>query len=357
MASVRAVAEAAGVSIATVSRVLNQDPAVTPATRDSVLSVIHRIGYRKPQEPLLTRTIGFAYTQSQTLASGYDAAVFDGVVRGCEEARFDVLVLNMARELQPNETYSQYFRRKNVRGVILRTTEATRAECERIAAEGVPHVVISERFDAPNVCYIDADSKAESRRAFEYLFALGHRRIAFGMHNVPDRDHIDRFEAYRSALESHGLPFDERLVYRQPSTLAGGATIVTILRSMPNAPTAIFLADPVLALGAVKRAHEIGVRIPGDLSIIGFDDTDVRFAVHPTLTAVCQNASLLGVQAARWLTRGENHVPLRRTVPTFFEINASVGPGPGGIASEAASPGTLVNESNGQRPLLKGVST
>lgn len=355
MASVRAIAEAAGVSIATVSRVLNQDPAVTPATRDSVLSVIHRIGYRKPQEPVAPRTIGFAYTQAQTLASGYDAAVLDGVVRGCEEARFDVLVLNMSREMHPEESYSQYFRRKGVRGVILRTTEATRTECERVAAEGVPHVVISERFESPKVCYIDADSKGESRRAFEYLFALGHRRIAFGMHNVPDRDHIDRFEAYRSALESHGIPYDDRLVYRQPSTLPGGATIVTILRSMPNAPTAIFLADPVLALGAVKRAHEIGVRIPGDLSIIGFDDTDVRFAVHPTLTAVCQDASLLGVEAARWLTRGVFHSPLRRTIPTYFEVNASVGPGPQGATLDAGTPtAAAIHAGNIQK--LKGVS-
>src|SRR5262249_7225787 len=146
--------------------------------------------------------------------------------------------------------------------------------------------------------------------------------------NVPDRDHIDRFEAYRSALEAHGITYDGRLVYRHPSTLAGGATIITMLRSLQNAPTAVFFADPVLALGAVQRAHGFGVRIPADLSIIGFDDTDMRFAVHPTLTAVCQDASLLGVEAARWLTRGTHSEPFRRTIPTFFEINASVGPGP-----------------------------
>lgn len=329
MASVRRIAEEAGVSIATVSRVLNDDPVVRQTTRDSVLSVMRRVGYRRPRPiAAASRVIGFAYTQKRTLAHAFDAAVFDGIVRGCEETHFDVLVLNMAREMLPEETYTNYFRRKNVRGVILRTAEATRMECERIAAEGVPHVVISERFDSGNVSYIDGDSKAECQRAVEYLIALGHRRIAFAMHNVPDRDHVDRFEAYRRALEVHGIRYDARLVFRHPSTLAGGATVVTMLRSLSDAPTAIFIADPVLALGAVKRAHELGVRIPDDLSIVGFDDTDMRFAVHPTLTAVCQDASLLGVEAARWLTRGSFAEPLRRTIPTFFEINASVGAGP-----------------------------
>ena len=338
MSSVRTIAEEAGVSIATVSRVLNDDPAVRPATRDSVLSVMRRVGYRRQRMGAVsTRVIGFAYTQQRTLAHAFDAAVFDGIVRGCEEAHFDVLVLNMARELRADETYSQYFRRKNVRGVILRTAEATRAECERIAAEGIPHVVISERFDAPNVSFIDGDSKAECRRAVEYLITLGHRRIAFAMHNVPDRDHVDRFEAYRAALESHAIRYDDRLVYRHPSTSAGGATIMTMLRSLTDSPTAIFFADPVLALGAVKRAHELGVQIPRDLSIIGFDDTDMRLAVHPTLTAVCQDASLLGLEAARFLTRGSFSEPLRRTIPTFFEINASVGPGPGADSNGPAS--------------------
>lgn len=336
MASVRAIAEQAGVSIATVSRVLNDHPVVKPTTRDSVLSVMQRVGYRRDRRvPVSSHAIGFAYTQQRTLAYSFDAAVFDGVVRACEEAHFDVLVLNMCREKRADETYAEYFRRKNVRGVILRTAEATREVCERIAAEGFPHVVISERFDSGNVNFIDGDSKAESQRSVEYLIALGHRRIAFAMHNIPDRDHIDRFEAYRAALEAHGIPYDSRLVYRHPSTLAGGATIMTMLRSLSDAPTAVFLADPVLALGAVKRAHELGMRIPTDLSIIGFDDTDMRFAVHPTLTAVCQDASLLGVAAARWLTRGVYHEPFRRTIPTFFEINASVGPGPDAMAVTA----------------------
>lgn len=335
MASVRVIAEEAGVSIATVSRVLNNDPAVKGRTRAAVLSVANRVGYLRHREREIPHSIAFTYTQDRTLAHPFDAAVLEGAVRGAERARIDVMVLSLQRDKRQEESYTEYFRRKSVRGVVLRTAAATRDICRAIADEGFPHVVISDRFEESNVNFIDGDSKSESRRAVEFLISLGHQRIAFGMHNVPDRDHFDRFEAYREALEHAGLAFDERLVFRQPATLAGGATIMTVLLSNPQRASAIFLADPALAVGAVNKAHELGARIPDDLSVVGFDDTDMRFGVHPTLSAVCQDAEVLGFEAARWLSGDEQALGLRKIVPTYLEINGSTGAVPGGLGGPA----------------------
>lgn len=328
MASVRSIAEKAGVSIATVSRVLNDDPAVTPRTRDAVMQVIDRSGYSVRVRKVAGATLGFAYTQKRTLAVPYDAAVFEGVVRGAEESRWDVMLVSFQRDKRRDESFTQFFQRKGVRAVVLRTAAATRDVCQQIADEGFPHVVISERFDSPDVNYIDGDSKGETHRAIDYLISLGHRRIAFGMHNVPDRDHFDRFEAYQAALAEHGIAYDGKLVCRHPATLAGGGTILTLLVNRPERPTAVFFADPILAIGAMRRAQELSLRVPADMSIVGFDDTDARFSTCPVLTAVCQDASMLGVEAARWLTRGAWRMPFRKTIPTYFEINGSVGPGP-----------------------------
>lgn len=339
MSSVRVIAEQAGVSIATVSRVLNNDPAVKGQTREAVLSVASRVGYLRAREREMLHTIAFTYTQDRTLSHPFDSAVLEGTVRGAERAHMDVMVLSLQRDKRPDESYSAYFRRKGVRGVVLRTAAATRATCQAIADEGFPHVVISDRFDSPRVNFIDCDSKADSRRAVEFLISLGHKRIAFGMHNVPDRDHFDRLEAYREALEQAGLEIDERLVFRQPATLAGGATIMTVLLSSPQRPSAIFLADPALAVGAVNKAHELGVRIPDDLSVIGFDDTDMRFSVHPTLSAVCQDADVLGYEAARWLCGEEKSANLRKIIPTYLEINGSTGAVTGGNSGPAANKG------------------
>jgi len=104
----------------------------------------------------------------------------------------------------------------------------TRSVCNTIADEGFPHVVISERFDEPNVCSIDCDSKPDSIRAVEYLIGLGHERIAFGVHNVSDLDHLDRYYGYVEALERNGIEVDEGLIFRQPFTIAGGAAIMQL---------------------------------------------------------------------------------------------------------------------------------
>jgi DNA-binding LacI/PurR family transcriptional regulator len=100
---------------------------------------------------------------------------------------------------------------------------------------------------------------------------------------------------------------------------------------MHEPPTALFFADPLLAIGALKKSHELGVRIPQDLSIVGFDDTDMRFSVHPTLTAVCQDARGLGYEAGTYLTSmltSSTRLRFRKTAPTFFEIHDTTGAPP-----------------------------
>jgi DNA-binding LacI/PurR family transcriptional regulator len=329
MASYNQIAAQAGVSITTVSRALNNDPAVNAETRRRVLAIANRAGYVATMGRRVTTQIGFAYTGEASLSHAFDAALLEGITRGTNKCRFDVVIVDLQRDKQPEESYTQFFMRRGVRGIILRTYADTRSACEAIAAEGFPHVVIADRFDAPEVNFIEGESKTDSIRAVEYLIDLGHRRIGFGMHNVTDRDHIDRLEGYKTALGRHGLAYDEGLVFRQHWSLAGGATALKMAVSMANPPTAIYFADPMLAIGAVKMCHELGVRIPVDISIIGFDDTDLRFSVHPTLTAVCQDARGLGYEAGFYLSHrlsGASGERLRKTVPTYFEIHKTTGP-------------------------------
>ncbi|MGE3180624.1 MAG: LacI family DNA-binding transcriptional regulator [Phycisphaerae bacterium] len=326
MASVRSIAQRSGVSIATVSRVLNNDPAVHPDTRAKVLAAAEAGGYAKLRPRPRSLRIGLVYTQEMTIAHPYDSAVLAGIVRAGSEQNTDVVIMGLERDKAREERYAQYFQRKGVDGVAIRTMEATRNVCESIANENIAHVVISERFEASKVCYIDGSSGSETRRAVEYLISLGHERIAFGMHNVADRDHLDRLEGYQAALREHGLPVDEKLILRQPFTLSGGATLLKLLLSMADRPTAVVLADPLLSVGAVREAQALQVNIPQDLSIVGFDDTDVRHGIFPTLSAVCQDAESLGYDAGRWLLQriaDPSIAPLRRTIPTFFEINGS----------------------------------
>lgn len=330
--SVRRIAAEAGVSIATVSRVLNNDPAVRPETREKVLAVANRVGYVPTMGRRVKTLIGFGYTSEMSLSHRFDATLLEGIVSGADEARFEVVIANLHRDKKTDESYTQFFMRKAIRGIILRTNAESRDVCQTIADEGFPHVVIAERFDSENVNFIEGDSYPDSLRAVEYLISLGHRKIAFGQHNIPDRDHEDRMQGYRDALAKHDIPVRDDYIFEYPWTMAGGATVMEMMMNMNDRPTAIYFADPMLAVGAMKKAVESGVNVPGDISIIGFDDTDVRFSVHPTLTAVCQDAAALGFEAASWLTghlTSKTTDRLQKRVPTFFEINQSTAPPPG----------------------------
>lgn len=330
MSSVRQIAAAAGVSIATVSRVLNNHPDVDPKTRDRILTALNKVKYTPRVGRRITNVVGMVYLGEtiRWVPNGFDSAVLSGVFRGVREQRYDIKIIDPTRDKQPDENYSQFFFRKGVRGVLLRTVESTRHICEAVAAEGFPHVVIADRYDAPAVNYVYADSRVESRHAIEHLLHLGHRRIGIAMHAVHDTDHSDRLAGYADALRAAGIGPDPSLTVEMQASLEGGANAITRLLSMPSPPTAIYFADPLATVGGLRRALEIGVRVPQDLSIVGFDDGDIRVQTFPAFTAVCQDAEALGFDAALWLSRLLNKEvtgPFRRANSTRLDIRSTTG--------------------------------
>ena len=328
MANVRDIAKNIGVSVATVSRALNDRPNVRPDTRQLVMAEASRVGYELVRRPTNTNVIGLVYTayQGRVDYGGFDAALIGGILRGVQEQRFDVNIISMHRDKLPKEDYTSFFRRKGVMGVILRTFTTTRQICEVIAEEGFPAIVVADRFENENVNFICTESRRDSERAVEHLIYLGHRRIGLCVHCGRDTDHEDRRQGYQDALAKHGINGDPALIVDLIADMSGGANTINMFLSMPDPPTAIFFTDPLATLGALHRCRELGIRVPEDLSIIGFDDSDVRHHAFPTFTAVCQDASALGFEAAHWLTRsiagygGESH---RHMLQTTFEINQS----------------------------------
>jgi DNA-binding LacI/PurR family transcriptional regulator len=327
MSSVRQIAKNMRLSAATVSRALNNHPEISAQTRDRVLKVANEIGYYSSIGKRVATNIALAFTSDAYLTE-FDNLLLAGIMRGVAEQGFDVTLLNLQRDKTSDETYTQFFMRKGVRAAVLRTFTHSRDVCEEIAREDFPAVVVAERFDNPKVNCIYSDSGPESRRAVEHLLNLGHRRIGFMMNHLPDRDHTDRLNAYRAALEAAGIEYDRELVIAVPADLAGGKAAINRLMSLPLPPTAIFFADPLACVGAIARANEIGLRIPDDLSIIGVDDSDIRFRVWPTLTAVCQDAIQPAFEAALWLTRklvGRESGAFRKRAASFFEVHGTTG--------------------------------
>jgi DNA-binding LacI/PurR family transcriptional regulator len=327
MSSVRKIAKEARVSVATVSRALNNHPEISSDTRERILKAANEVGYFGAVGKRVTTNVGLVYT-SDTIFCEYDAVLLSGIIRGVGEQRFDVTIVNLERDKGEGETYTQFFMRKGLRGVILRTLARSRHICEAIADEGFPSIVVAERFASANVNYICYDSLADSRRAIEHLISLGHRRIALAVHAISDSDHAARREGYQQALEAAGIPIDPELTVSVLADMDGGKSAINRLMSLPQPPTAIYFTDPLACVGALRRAHSIDLKIPDDLSIVGFDDGDSRFRSWPVLTAICQDAAQLGFDAALWLTRkltGVSHDPMRKEMSTFLEVHETTG--------------------------------
>ena len=327
--SVRQIAQRAGVSTATVSRVINNDPNVSPRVRQRVLTAANQARYVPRVGRRSTTNIAFVYTDECCLSSPFDSALLQGMGERMEQLGFDLMILGARTAKLPQETYSQLFMRKGVRGAVVRTTARTRHVCQHIADEGFPAVVVGERFEDPNVSFIYSDSRTSSREAIEHLIALGHRRIAVSVNVVEDSDHADRVAGYRDALASHGIEADERLIVRTPAHRLGGEQVIRRLMTSPGRPTAVYLADPFAAVGALNETQRLDLRVPGDVSIVGFDDAELRFLVHPQMTAVCQDAPQLGREALEALhammSTGGRPAPVRRVLETTFEVHESTG--------------------------------
>jgi DNA-binding LacI/PurR family transcriptional regulator len=293
MTTIRKVAKKAGVSPATVSRVLNGTNAVAPELRDRVLDAVNQYGYAPTSGRRSETSIAIVYTGQFSVNSPYDCACLHGIVTGMLDSDYDLRIVYLNRDKTPSETYSQFFFRKGVRGAILRSTCADRDVVRQIADDDFPTVVLGDHFDHPNLVFAYNQSRTASVEGVEHLLALGHRRIAFASNDVDDGDHLDRLDAYRSVLQTHGL-HDPQLEFHVPAHRSDGAQLIRKILSLTAPPTALFIADPLTADGVIHETHRMGVRIPDELSIVGFDDGDSRFAVYPTMTAVCQDAERLG---------------------------------------------------------------
>ena len=334
MASIRTVAKEAGVSIATVSRVLNSHTSVGQDIRKRVLHAANKLGYISTVGKRATTYLAFAYTGPTTLNSPYDAMLLEGISRAMDETDFDLAILSPQRDKKANESYSQFFMRKGVRGAILRTTASTRGICQTIAEEGFPSIVVGGRPVKTNMNYAYGDSLPTSRQAIEHLISLGHRRIGIAMGLVEDADHLDRLAGYQQALAAHGIETDPMLIYRVPPSRPNGAQLILRALSAAEPPTALFITDPYVVIGAINQAHRLGIRIPQDLSIIGFDDGgSPQDDSYPLLTAVCQDALQIGHEASAALKRLIDHAPadsepIHIAMPTWLEIHETTAPPP-----------------------------
>lgn len=327
------VARLAGVSRTTVSFVLNgrDDMAISPATRDRVLEASSALGYQpNASASQLARgaslTIGLVLRQepSQVASDALLPQTVQGLGDAARGAGYQVLV----ESLPPVPGgYRQLLHSRRVDGLIVSGPLADDVELRRVHDDGFP-IVLQGHVPTLNAPSADVDNVAGARAAVSHLIERGHTRIAM-ITNAPltYTSASERLDGYRLALQEAGIGFDPRLVAEGAFVAQSGFAAMTTLLA-GHSFTAVFVASDVLALGAMGAVRAHGLRIPSDISIVGFDDIPLAAYFDPPLTTVSVPAYALGKTAGNLLLaqiRGEP-VPGRTLLDTELKVRESVGP-------------------------------
>ena len=296
------IAELAGVSRSTVSRIINNHPYVREQVRERVLQVIRDTDY---QPHLAARSLATRRTHMvgvvipQSVATVFTDPFFSfllcGVTQACNTHRYQLLLSLFNDPAGPQEMYRQLVRGGHLDGVIVASARVDEPLIGRLLNDGMPFVLVGRHPDQ-GVSYVDVDNVAAAQTAVEHLIRLGHQRVATITGPLSTTSGEDRLEGYRRALEAHRLPADESLVVEGDFTEASGAAAAR--RLLPLSPSAIFAASDVMAVGALKVIREHGLRVPQDVALVGFDDIPMAAALDPALTTVRQPIEQLGSMAA-----------------------------------------------------------
>jgi LacI family transcriptional regulator len=300
------VAEMAGVHPATVSRVLRGDGRlkVSAETRERILAAAARLKYQ-PHGIGRSLKLRRSFTLALVLPD-VGNPVFPGIIKGAERAAAErgyslVLVhLEPAAEGAREQRYLRLVRQNRVDGLLLATAELQDGFIRELAELGVPFVLVNRRWgELPR--YVIADDRAGAKLAVEHLIGLGHRRVAHLAGPLSTDTARRRFEGYREALAGHGLPLLPELVEECGYSWEGGVAGTRRLLGRRPRPTAVFATNFLVAAGAILVMREEGLRVPADISVVGFHDAPLAQVFNPPLTTVSFPLYRMGYEAARAL--------------------------------------------------------
>jgi LacI family transcriptional regulator len=303
--SINDVAKAAGVAIKTVSRVLNNEPNVREETRAQVLAAVKRLNYHPSlsARSLASRRsylVGLVYDNP---SANYTIEVQRGALARCREGKFLLLLHEVAgRGDELIKDILAFANRTHLDGLIITPPLSESAELIRVLdAEGPPFVRIAPNDLKHRSPYVDIDDEGAAREMTEYLIGLGHRRIAFIIGRPGHHASGERLKGYKAALKAHRIPYAAEYVRQGDFLFDSGLDAARQLLALPKRPTAIFAANDDMAAGALMAAHEMGVAVPAQLSVAGFDDAAISRTVWPPLTTILQPTYDLSYKAAELL--------------------------------------------------------
>ena len=295
------VAKLAGVSKATVARVLNgQEDLVKEATRERVNSAAKELGYVRNAiaGSLRTDRTYVVALSIPDITNPFWPEVARGVQDATEAKGYTTVIVNTDWKSDREQSMLEMVRRNRFDGLIINVVNTPIADLENLH---IPIVLLGASKHYPTVSSVGSDTAGGTKEALQYLYELGHRRIAL-ISGLSHR-HSIRDESYIAFHAHYNLPIDADLVIECDFTREAGYTAMQQLLSVKNPPTAVFTANDSIAIGALKAAKTMSWRVPQDISIIGMDDIYASTVTSPELTTIAKPKYDIGVNAARILLK------------------------------------------------------
>lgn len=309
--SIKDVAERAGVSVGTVSNVLNHPERVSEGTRKAVLSAISALGFVRNSSAAqlragTSRSIGLIVLD---MANPFFHYVAKGVEEIADELGYAVVLCDSDDQAARENRYLQVLEEQRVRGVLITPIEVSSKRLDALRDRGTPTVLVDRHDPRVNCCSVAVDDVVGGQLAGSHLAELGHKRITYFSGPLGLRQCSDRLEGLRRAVASAGLDPDKAIeVVEAPAMNARVAHEIARARfSEGDDTTAVFCANDLMALGLLRAALSTGRRVPGDLAIVGYDDIEFAADAAVPLTSVRQPTQQIGRAAAQLLVEECDH--------------------------------------------------
>mgnify|MGYP001055548846 FL=1 len=335
------IARIAGVSVTTVSHVVNGTRAVSPGSADRVRQAIAKVGYVpdnvvRSMRTTGTRTLGVAMSAMSNPLFG---EVVSGIEQAAAQAGYSLMLTETHDDPRGELRAVSELLNRHVEAIVLAPTTGAGAATAHAGQRDVP-VVLVDRFIDAEADQIGCENAEPCAQMVDHLIEIGHRRIAFigGRHGLSTS--AERIEGYKASLRRHGLRVRTADIAYGDSTSTTAQQAFTELMGRPRPPTAIVTANNQMTIGAMRAARDLGIGIPDDIALVCFDDFDWADLFHPRLTAMAQPARPIGEQAfGLALTRlADRTLPPRRVVirPTFMHRESCGCPADSGPAAATA---------------------
>ena len=335
--TIKDVAKAANVSPSTVSRVIADSPRISEKTKKKVRKVMEELGYHpnfiaRSLANQSTQVIGVVFPSSgnQAFQNPFFSEVLRGISEGAHKKHYGIQLTTGVTEEEIYQDVVRMVQGGRVDGIILLYSKVKDHVIDYLLEKDFPFVIVGKPYEkVDQITHVDNDNIEAAREATEYLLRLGHRRIGFigGDENLMVT--VTRLEGYKQALQKANIPIRNEYIIHEDFLVSGGKQGVMKLLSLPEPPTALIVTDDLMALGVLQSVLHSGLEVPGDLSVISFNNALIARLANPPLTSVDIRILDLGMEAVKQLiAKIENkNEPVKRVIiPHELIVHSSCAP-------------------------------